>query len=330
MANSKIAVVLLQFGGPDSLDAVEPFLFNLFNDPDIFELPFGPRFQRFLAGQISKRRAPSVREKYAEIGGRSPIVARTEEQIEALQRLFDERYGELHVTIRLAGRYWKPFTAETMAGLVRDHFHDVVLLPLYPQYAMANAGSSFNEWDRERHRQQVVFNERRVREYFKHEKYLQALNSRIEEGLKHFSDPNEVFLLFSAHGTPIDMVKRGDPYSAQIRETVELVMERRGRDHEYKLSFQSKVGPKKWLKPSTHDTLIELGAKGIKNMLVVPIAFVSDHIETLHELEIEERRAAEAAGVTNYRVMTGLNDHPLFIECLADIAIAEIEALRHE
>jgi ferrochelatase len=327
---SKIAVVLLQFGGPDSLDAVEPFLYNLFNDPDIFELPFGPRFQRFLAGQISKRRAPSVRDKYAEIGGRSPIVARTEEQIAALQRLFDERYPDLNVDVRLAGRYWKPFTPEVLAGLVRDHIHDVVLLPLYPQYAIANAGSSFNEWDRERARQKVVFNERRIREYYKHEKYLDALIARIEEGLHNFAKPSDVYLLFSAHGTPMDMVKRGDPYSHQIRETVELAMDRLGRKHEYMLSFQSKVGPKKWLKPSTHDTLIELGQKGVKDMLVVPIAFVSDHIETLHELEIEERRAAEASGIANYRIMTGLNDHPLFIECLADVALKEIEALRHE
>ncbi len=327
---SKIAIVLLQFGGPDSLDAVEPFLYNLFNDPDIFELPFGPRFQRFLARQISSRRTPSVKEKYAEIGGRSPIVERTEQQLQALQRLFDERHSDLNVTVRLAGRYWKPFTADTISELVRDHIHDVVLLPLYPQYAMANAGSSFNEWDRERNRQQVVFNERRIRQYYDHPKYLEAIQARIEEGLRQFSNPNEVFLLFSAHGTPLDMVKRGDPYSEQIRETVELVMSQRNRDHEYMLSFQSKVGPKRWLKPSTHDTLIELGAKGIKNMLVVPIAFVSDHIETLHELEIEERHTAESAGITNYRIMTGLNDHPLFIECLADIAIKEIDALKHE
>jgi protoporphyrin/coproporphyrin ferrochelatase len=328
--NKEIAVVLLQFGGPDSLEAVEPFLYNLFNDPDIFELPFGPRFQRFLAKQISTRRAPSVRKKYAEIGGRSPIVARTEEQLNALQKYFEEHHSALNIYVRLAGRYWKPFTADTIASLVLDHIHDVVLLPLYPQYAMANAGSSFNEWDRERTRQRVVFNERRIREYYENEKYLQAIVTRIQEGLRDFANPNDVFLLFSAHGTPMDMVQRGDPYSHQIQETVELVMERLGRSQEYKLSFQSKVGPKKWLKPSTHDTLIELGMKGVKNMLVVPIAFVSDHIETLHELEIEERRTAEAAGIENYRVMTGLNDHPLFIECLADVALQEIEALRHE
>ena len=324
------AVVLLQFGGPDSLDAVEPFLFNLFSDPDIFQLPFGPRFQKFVAGQISKRRAPSVQLKYAEIGGKSPIVERTEEQVRALQAHFDTHHADLNVSVRLAGRYWKPFTSETIAGLLREGFTNVVLLPLYPQYAMANAGSSFNEWDRELKRQGASFRERRVREYYKHPKYLEAINDRIEEGLSHFADPNNVFLLFSAHGTPLDFVKRGDPYSHQIRETVDLVMARRGGTQQHMLSYQSKVGPKRWLKPGTHETLIELGAKGVKNMLVVPIAFVSDHIETLHELEIEERATAEAAGITNYKVMTGLNNNPLFIECLADVAMKEIALLEQE
>lgn len=325
-----IAVVLLQFGGPDSLDAVEPFLFNLFSDPDIFQLPFGPRFQKFVAGQISKRRAPSVREKYAEIGGKSPIVERTEEQIRTLQNYFDTHHPDRKVTVCLVGRYWRPFTAETMSALINEGIKDVILLPLYPQYAVANAGSSFNEWDRERAIRGAAFRERRVREYYSNAKYLEAINTRIEEGLAQFPDQEDVFLLFSAHGTPLDFVKRGDPYSVQIRETMELVMSRRGHNHEYSLSFQSKVGPKRWLKPSTHETLIELGARGVKNLLVIPIAFVSDHIETLHELDIEERKTAEASGITNYRVMKGLNAHPLFIECLADVAMKEIEALTHE
>ncbi|MDP4200110.1 MAG: ferrochelatase [Bacteroidota bacterium] len=329
-SRSKIAIVLLQFGGPDSLEAVEPFLLNLFSDPDIFELPFGAKFQTFVAQQISKRRAPSVREKYAEIGGKSPIVERTEEQVRALQQYFDAKHASLGVTVRLAGRYWKPFTADTMSALVHDGVQEVILLPLYAQYAVANAGSSFNEWDRELARQHAAFRERRVREYYKNEKYLEAINTRIEEGLAQFPNPKDVLLLFSAHGTPLDMVKRGDPYSAQIRETMELVMDMRGHDHEYLLSFQSKVGPKRWLKPSTHDMLIKLGARGVTDMLVIPIAFVSDHIETLHELDIEERKTAEASGITNYRVMKGLNAHPLFIECLADVALKEIEALRHE
>jgi protoporphyrin/coproporphyrin ferrochelatase len=334
-----IAIVLLQFGGPDSLDAVEPFLFNLFMDPDIFQLPllkkewaerFGPTFQRFVAKTISRRRATQVRDKYAEIGGKSPIVARTEEQVRALQTYFDEHHPELKTSIRLAARYWNPLTSETMKSLVRDGIKDVILLPLYPQYSMVNAGSSFNEWDRVAKRQEAHFKDRRVREYYRNEKYIQALNVRIDEGLASFDNPEKVFLLFSAHGTPLDMVKRGDPYSEQIRETMELVMSQRGRDKQYMLSFQSKVGPKRWLTPSTTATISDLGQKGITEMLVVPIAFVSDHIETLHELNIEERHTAETAGIKNFRVMKGLNDHPLFIECLADIALKEIHALKHE
>ena len=330
MTENKIAIVLLQFGGPDSLDAVEPFLFNLFNDPDIFELPFGPRFQKFLAKQISSRRAPSVREKYREIGGKSPIVEQTQKQVQALQKYFDAHYAEIPVTVRLAGRYWNPLTEETISQLIRDNISDVILLPLYPQYSVVNAGSSFNEWDRQVKLRNAPLNDRRIREYYTNEKYTAAINARIEQSLAEFQNPKDVFLLFSAHGTPLDIVKRGDPYSHQIRETMEQVMKQRDRDLPYSLSFQSKVGPKKWLKPSTHDTLIELGKKGITDMLVVPIAFVSDHIETLHELNIEERITAERSGIKNYRVMKGLNDHPLFIECLAEIALKEIHALKHE
>jgi ferrochelatase len=329
-SRKQIAVVLLQFGGPDSLEAVEPFLYNLFSDPDIFELPFGPRFQRFLARQISSRRAPSVRVKYGEIGGRSPIVEKTEQQIVALQQWFDSHRPDLNVSVRLAGRYWQPFTKDAMGGLIKDSIKDVVLLPLYPQYAMANAGSSFNEWDRELERQHAHFRERRIRQYYEHPKYLAALNARIEEGLAQFENPDKVFLLFSAHGTPVDMVERGDPYAQQIRETMELVMSMRGRDKHYTLSFQSKVGPKQWLTPSTTSTIADLGRLGLTDVLVIPIAFVSDHIETLHELDIEERHTASRAGIKNYKVMTGLNDHPLFIECLAELALTEIQALQHE
>lgn len=334
-----IAIVLLQFGGPDSLEAVEPFLFNLFSDPDIFQLPLlkkewaariGPAFQRFVAKTISKRRARHVRDKYAEIGGKSPIVESTDEQVRALQTYLDTRHPEINTTVRLAARYWNPLTSETMQSLIRDGVNEVILLPLYPQYSIVNAGSSFNEWDRVAKRQSATFNDRRVREYYRNEKYIQAISARIDEALITFENPEKVFLLFSAHGTPVDIVKRGDPYSEQIRETMELVMSQRGRDKPYMLSFQSKVGPKKWLTPSTTNTIEELGQKGITDILVIPIAFVSDHIETLHELNIEERLTAERAGISNYHVMEGLNNHPLFIECLADIAIKEIHALKLE
>jgi protoporphyrin/coproporphyrin ferrochelatase len=337
--NSPIAIVLLQFGGPDSLDAVEPFLLNLFNDPDIFTLPLlskdgiggwlNRRLQKSAAKFISSRRAPVVKEKYAEIGGKSPIVEKTDEQVEALQKYLDE-HTKLKTTVRLAARYWNPLTAATIESLIRDDIHDVVLLPLYAQYSIANAGSSFNEWDRQVKRLGAHFNNRRVKTYYKNEKYIGALNARIDEALESFANKKEVFLLFSAHGTPLDMVKQGDPYSEQIRETMELVMSRRAHDKKYMLSFQSKVGPKRWLTPSTTATIADLGRTGVTDMLVIPIAFVSDHIETLHELNIEERVTARQSGIANYVVMKGLNDHPLFIECLADIAIQEIHALKHE
>jgi len=338
--NHPIAIVLLQFGGPDSLDAVEPFLLNLFSDPDIFQLPFrkkdgaggwiNQKFQKLFAKNISSRRAPVIRKKYAEIGGKSPIVEKTNEQVEALQKYFDRNHPELNATVRLAARYWNPLTTATMQSLIQDGIHDAILLPLYPQYSSVNAGSSFNEWNRQAKLLGANFNERQVREYFRHPKYIRSINARIDEALTLFDKPDNVYLLFSAHGTPLDLVKRGDPYSDQIRETMELVMSQRGHDKKYVLSFQSKVGPKKWLSPSTTDTISNLGQMGVADLLVIPIAFVSDHIETLHELNIEARETADHAGIRNFRVTEGLNDHPLFIECLADIAVQEIRALKHE
>jgi ferrochelatase len=338
--NKPIAIVLLQFGGPDSLEAVEPFLFNLFSDPDIFQLPFrkkdgaggwiNQRFQKLFAKNISSRRAPIVRKKYDEIGGKSPIVEKTNEQVQALQEFLDTHHPELNATVRLAARYWNPLTSEAVQALVYEGIHDVVLLPLYAQYSSVNAGSSFNEWDRQAKHFGANFKDRRVREYYRHPKYIQSINARIDEALASFDKPENVYLLFSAHGTPLDLVKRGDPYSGQIKETMELVMSQRVHDKNYMLSFQSKVGPKKWLTPSTTKTITELGQKGITDLLVIPVAFVSDHIETLHELNIEARETAEHAGIKNFRVTEGLNDHPLFIECLVDIAIKEIHALKHE
>lgn len=323
-----IAIVLQQFGGPDSLKAVQPFLYNLFNDTDIVEFPLGPRFQRLFATVISRTRAASVSKKYAEIGGKSPIVEKTCEQMLALQAYFNREYPELHVQVFLSMRYWRPFAREVVQLLQAYEIEDVVHLPLYAQFSRTNAGSSYNEWDRVAKRANVKFNERRIMSYHLDPQYLAALNERIDQALSRFPDPAKVRLLFSAHGTPLDMVERGDPYSHHIQETMEALMELRARDLEYQLAYQSKVGPKKWLEPSTTKTITALGQQGVKDLLVVPIAFVSDHIETLHELDIEERHNAESNGITNYVVMEGLNSSSLFIKALADLALAEIEQLR--
>lgn len=265
-AKPKAAVVLLQFGGPDSLEAVEPFLFNLFNDSDIVELPFGPRFQKTFARIISKRRSKSVRLKYQEIGGKSPIVDKTFGQVEALQKYLDNILKE-KVIVKVAMRYWKPFTDQIISELQKEGIEDVVLLPLYAQYSKTNAGSSYNEWDRMLKKLHASFHERRIMEYRRDPKYLAALNERIDQALTKFKDPSKVFLLFSAHGTPIDMVERGDPYSHHIIDTMEALMDLRGRDLPYKLSYQSKVGPKKWLTPATDATVKKTSAREQKTFV---------------------------------------------------------------
>jgi ferrochelatase len=212
---------------------------------------------------------------------------------------------------------------EEFAGM---NVRDVFLMPLYPQYSRTTTGSSFKEW-RDLHRERFGrrFNVKAAKDYHRHPRYIAAIAERIASTIEgEFRDGGRegLTLLFSAHGTPISDVEAGDPYSQQIRATVEAVMDARGRDLPYHLSFQSRVGPVKWLQPSTHDTLERLGAEGVRSLLVVPIAFVTDHIETLHELDIELREVAEHAGIQRYRVMYALNDSPEYIGAMADVISA--------
>ncbi|MEP7235597.1 MAG: ferrochelatase, partial [Ignavibacteriota bacterium] len=290
------AVVLLQFGGPDSLEAVRPFLFNLFMDADIIKFPGGRLTQRLFAWGITRRRYKKLQEKYSEIGGKSPIVEKTLEQQKALQALLDQRYGAGAIIVELAMRYWNPLTDVAIKSLIEKGITDIVLLPLYAQYSIANAGSSYNEWDRRSAKLSATFNEYRILDYFDNPSYIQGIQEKITQALTKFSDTEGVFILFSAHGTPMYFVEAGDPYSKQILSTVELVMENFRSVYPYKISYQSKVGPRKWLEPDTESTIEALAKSGVKKMLVVPISFVSDHIETSHELDIEAREEAIEAG----------------------------------
>ncbi|MEW5843550.1 MAG: ferrochelatase [Bacteroidota bacterium] len=310
----KIAVVLFNLGGPDSLDAVEPFLFNLFCDPDIFNLPFG---QKLFAKIISSRRAPKVVGEYKLIGGKSPINEWTEKQKSMLEKNLRKNYPSLDV--HLAMRYWKPLTDETVAKVEKANYEKIILLPLYPHYSITTTGSSFNEWKRhyKGEASKLVF----INDYYADEKYVAAINQRIDETILQFPEKvrREVQIVFSAHGTPVSLVKKGDPYSNHIKETVKAVMNARKHSHEHHLCFQSKVGPMKWLEPATASMIEELALKNKKNLLVVPISFVSDHVETLYELDIEYRHVADECGIENYIVMKGLNDSELFIEALTEI-----------
>ena len=312
----KLGVILFQLGGPDSLEAVEPFLYNLFRDPDIIDFPFARLARQPLARLIAARRAKHVAHHYADIGGRSPIGEFTRRQAAALETKLRE-HADARVTVAM--RYWRPFTEDAIGEMERHAPDELVLLPLYPQYSKTTTGSSLNEW--RRRFQPNGWNPRVhvVQEFHEDEAYLASVVGAVNRTLEEFSDPADVDMVFSAHSVPLAVVEQGDPYQQQIERTVELVWQRGrwpGRRH---LCYQSKVGASKWLAPSMHETVKRLAAAGGKHMLVVPISFVSDHVETLHEIDQEHRAQAASLGITDYRMVPGLNDSAAFIEALAGL-----------
>jgi ferrochelatase len=327
-----VGVVLLNLGGPEKRADVAPFLYNLFMDPAIIDFPVSGIFRHWLAKLISKRRARSVAEDYEAIGGGSPINRLTCEQSKSLEVLLNERYGDATgVSFRtyIAMRYWEPFSEEAARKMKEDGVDKVVLLPLYPQYSKTTTGASLVYWKALEEQGEIpTWPTTVVQEYAANPKYVQALSERIDEGLQRFPKEirGDVQLLFSAHGTPLkEMKKRRDPYCCLVHSTVDQVMKHRRHDRPYHVAFQSKVGPAEWLTPSTLDKLDDLAEQGRQALLVVPVAFVTDHIETSFELDIEAREEAEAAGVHHFEVTSGLNSHPLFIEALAEAAMAQIQ-----
>jgi ferrochelatase len=322
--NERVGVVLFQLGGPDSLDTVEPFLFNLFTDPDIIDLPFAFLFRRPLARLISRKRTPFIQAHYREIGGRSPIRRMTLRQAAALEAALRPR---LDAKVYTAMRYWNPFTEEAYRQLRRDQVNRVILLPLYPHYSVATTGSSVHEWER------VISQNgsshppyELVSEYPAHPGYVGAIVQNIGIALKRVpvADRSRVHLLFSAHGTPVKLVKRGDPYQRHIEETYQAVLRQGAFGLRHTLCYQSKVGPEKWLEPSLDDSIHTLAQEGTTHLLVIPIAFVSDHIETLHEINIEARAEARKLGIRYYDMMPALNTNKLFIEALADLVFRKV------
>jgi protoporphyrin/coproporphyrin ferrochelatase len=321
---SKYGVVVLQLGGPDSLDAVEPFLYNLFRDPDIINFPLSFLFRKRLARIIAGRRSPKIREHYHHMGGKSPILELTEAQARGLERKLNET---IDAKVVMAMRYWHPFTEEAIAELKKENIQEIVLLPLYPHYSVSTTGSSINEWNRVAKREKI--NSRKVtiiKEYPIHPDFIASFVGRINEGLDRFPEAKrkDVHLVFSAHGTPIKLVRKGDPYKFQIEDTIRTIMQQGGYTQQHSVCFQSRVGPEKWLEPFTDETVGRLGKSGVKNMLIVPVAFVTEHIETLFELNVEVREIAEENGVEQFEVMPALNDHQRYIDALADLTLKAI------
>ncbi|MBM4160951.1 MAG: ferrochelatase [Ignavibacteria bacterium] len=318
----KRAVVLLQLGGPDSLDAVEPFLYNLFSDPDIIDLPGAFLFRKRLARMISARRAPKVEDLYRRIGGRSPILPQTLAQAESLKKELEQKGHPMHVTVAM--RYWHPFTDEIIQELLAQSVDGAILLPLYPHYSRSTTGSSVNEWKRTLKRLNASqLQWRLIEHYYDHPLYIEAVVERIREVLEDIpaEERSAVHLVFSAHGTPVKLVKAGDPYASQVRRTYELVVERGEFGLPHHLCFQSKVGPQRWLEPSLTQTIRQLGEAHVTHAVVIPISFVSDHIETLSEINIEAREEAHTVGISSFAMTEPLLISKPFIGCLADLVI---------
>ncbi|HWG58706.1 MAG TPA: ferrochelatase [Candidatus Acidoferrales bacterium] len=315
----RIAVVLFQLGGPDSQAAVEPFLYNLFCDPDIINFPGSFLARKPLAKLISTTRSNSVKHHYAAIGGGSPIRRLTEQQARALEAALRP-----YVLARaiVAMRYWHPDTREAIAALGAAPFDELVLLPLYPHYSFATTRSSLREWNRQYRRRGGAA--RVVENFFDHPDYIAAIVERINGVLRQLPRPEEVPLVFSAHGLPTALVEKGDPYPRHIEATVRLVREMGAWPNPWRLCFQSKVGPQQWLQPSLTATIEKIGEEGMQRMLVIPISFLTEHIETLHEINIEAREQARSRGIADFHMMPALNDSPLLIRALADLVLRAV------
>ncbi|MEH2141541.1 ferrochelatase [Nostoc sp.] len=317
----RVGVLLLNLGGPDKLEDVGPFLYNLFSDPEIIRLPFR-WLQKPLAWFIASRRLKTSQENYKQIGGGSPLRRITEAQGEALK----EQLGYLgqEANIYVGMRYWHPYTEEAIAQLTQDNIENLVILPLYPQFSISTSGSSFRLleklWQEDPKLQHIDYTV--IPSWYKQPGYLQAMAELIAQELDQFPNPDDVHIFFSAHGVPKSYVEEaGDPYQQEIEECTALMMQTLNRPNVHTLAYQSRVGPVEWLQPYTEDALKELGAQGVKDLVVVPISFVSEHIETLQEIDIEYREVAEESGIHNFRRVPAPNTHPVFINALADLVI---------
>jgi len=322
----KLGILLFNLGGPETLADVRPFLFNLFSDPEIVRLPIRA-MQKPLAWLISTARLRKSSGYYTQIGGGSPLRRITEEQAAALREELARRGVEANVYVGM--RYWRPFTDEAIEKIVRDGVDELILLPLYPQFSVSTTGSSFKDFEAlmdERGGLQRI-HRHYISRWHTHETYIRALAEQIAEEIEKFPDPNprRVHLLFSAHSVPQSYIENGDPYLRETEETVRLVSEKLGGLSPVHLSFQSKVGPVKWLEPSTDAKLRELAAQGIEQVLAIPISFVSDHIETLYELDILYKKLADEIGVKVYRRVPALNCNPAFIKALADLVCENLK-----
>jgi ferrochelatase len=326
---SRVGILLLNLGGPERIQDVGPFLYNLFADPEIIRLP-NPILQKPLAWLISTLRSNKSKEAYRSIGGGSPLRRITEQQARELQSLLRQR--GVDATSYVAMRYWHPFTESAVADIKADGIDEVVVLPLYPHFSISTSGSSFRELQRLRQMDERFESLplRCIRSWYDHPGYVRSMAELIAEQVRASDDVEKAHIFFSAHGVPKSYVEEaGDPYQQEIQACAALIMAELetivGHPNPHTLAYQSRVGPVEWLKPYTEEALEELGRAKTQDLVVVPISFVSEHIETLEEIDIEYRELATESGVVNFRRVRALDTYPPFIAGLADLVVASLE-----
>ena len=326
--SGRVGVMLLNLGGPEKLEDVYLFLYNLFADPEIIRLPI-PFLQKPIASLIAASRAPISQENYAMIGGGSPLLQLTREQGENIENVL-QRNG-VDAKVYVAMRYWYPYTEDAIAQIKRDGITRLVVLPLYPQYSISTSGSSIKKleeiWKNDPELQAIE--KITIKSWYERSGYIRAMNELIDAKLQAFAEPENVHIFFSAHGVPVKYVTEyGDPYQSEMENCVDGIMKALRRDyHRYNahtLAYQSRVGPVEWLQPYTEGAIQSLAKRGINDLLVVPISFVSEHIETLQEIDIEYREVAEVAGIHHFDRVPALNSHPIFINDLAELVMESL------
>ena len=318
----KRAILFLNLGGPDNLREVKPFLYRLFVDPEIIRIRFTP-LRKLVAWLIATLRVGKSKKLYAEIGGGSPIRRLTDQQSAGVEALLHKRKKDVNVVTAFTCS--PPLVEDVVNHLSRKGVERILAFPLYPQYSLTTTKGAHDRTRNavRRHRKMLGFE---VGSFPTHPLFAQAHAQLIRAEAALFQEPQDarIHLLFSAHSIPEKLVtEMGDPYQKEVEASVAAIVRAAEWKGGFSLAWQSKLGPVKWLSPSTHDTLLELAAKKVPQVLVVPVAFVTDHIETLHEIDIEFRQIALKAGIREFRRTPGLNNHATFLECLAEIALAQ-------
>jgi protoporphyrin/coproporphyrin ferrochelatase len=323
-------VVLFNMGGPERLEDIQPFLVNLFSDRDIIELPLGRLIQPFFARALTRARLAAVRRNYEAIGGGSPQLRLTWDQAAALERSLNTGgsvHAPFHVTVAM--RYTPPFAADALVDLAARDIRRIVTVPLYPHWSQATTGSSRSDFERALAGYGSAFEVTHISSYAEDHLYLDALADTIRQTFDAMPAASRAraVILFSAHGLPQRLVDRGDPYVWQIEATRRGLVDRLALPNRHVLAYQSRTGPVKWIGPGTEEVIQELGAEGVKDLLVVPLSFVSEHIETLYEVDLLFAEAARRSGIVEYHRPAALNTHPLFMEALGRLVVRHLDTL---